>query len=47
MTLALGRLRRGITSSGKATLPCTVMWGQIAYDWNTIARPRRLAGTLT
>ena len=23
------------------------MWGQIAYDWKTIERPRRSAGTFT
>ena len=34
-------------TSGKATLSNTLKCGQIAYDWNTMPRLRRLAGTKT
>src|SRR5258708_18381504 len=35
------------TRSGNATFWATVMWGQIANDWNTIARLRRSAARST
>src|SRR2546430_7894892 len=38
-------LRFSPTSSGKAAFWNTVMCGQIAYDWNTMPKPRRLGMT--
>src|SRR6267143_2971 len=35
------------TRSGKAAFSNTVMCGQMAYDWNTMPRPRRFGGTNT
>src|SRR5437899_3149281 len=35
------------TRSGKAAFSNTVMCGQMAYDWNTMPRPRRFGATKT
>src|SRR5712692_9664175 len=38
---------RSPTSSGKAAFWKTFMCGQMAYDWNTMPKPRRLGATKT